>query len=127
MPQPNPVADFFWRSGADGKLRFLRCRACGYYIHPPSPVCPACFQRDVAPEPVSGRGALYSYTVNYQRWSPDLEVPYVLGLVSLPEQGGLRMASKVVNCRIDEVRFEMPVRVVFARHDDLYLPYFEPA
>ena len=47
---------FFWTSGEDGQLRFLRCQACGYYLHPPLPRCPECGGRDVAPEPVSGRG-----------------------------------------------------------------------
>jgi uncharacterized OB-fold protein len=28
---------FFWTSGEDGRLRFLRCQTCGYYLHPPLP------------------------------------------------------------------------------------------
>ena len=37
---------FFWTSGADGRLRFLRCQACGYYLHPPLPRCPTCGSGD---------------------------------------------------------------------------------
>ena len=31
----------FWQGGRDGELVFLRCQDCGYYLHPPIPICPA--------------------------------------------------------------------------------------
>ena len=34
--------------GAEGELRFLRCQDCGYWIHPPPPVCPKCLSRNLA-------------------------------------------------------------------------------
>ena len=37
----------FWTGGADGILRLLRCRVCGYWIHPPRPVCPKCWRREL--------------------------------------------------------------------------------
>ena len=33
---------FFWRAGERGVLRFMRCQACGHYVHPPLPICPVC-------------------------------------------------------------------------------------
>ncbi len=45
----------FWTGGADGELRFQRCQECGYWIHPPTPVCPMCLSKDLAYEAVSGR------------------------------------------------------------------------
>ena len=80
---------FFWTSGADGVLRFLRCGGCGYWLHPPLPRCPMCGSRDVSPQPVSGRGLVFSYTVNHHSWDGSTE-PYAIGLVELPEQEGLR-------------------------------------
>ena len=41
---------FFWTSGADGRLRFARCQACGFWLHPPTPYCPSCDGREVAPK-----------------------------------------------------------------------------
>ena len=40
LPKLDDGNRFFWTSGADGRLRFLRCQDCGYFIHPPQPICP---------------------------------------------------------------------------------------
>lgn len=117
---------FFWTSGEDGRLRFLRCQACGYWLHPPGPRCPECGSREVAPEAVSGRGEVWSYTVNHQPWDGGTE-PYAIVLVALPEQRGLRLTSNLVNCPPDDVHIGMPVRVTFERHDAVWFPLFEPA
>jgi uncharacterized OB-fold protein len=117
---------FFWRAGESGVLRFMRCRSCGYYIHPPLPICRVCKSRDVGDEPVSGRGTVLTYTVNRQVWEPGLEAPYVIAIVELAEQRGLRLTTNIVNCPLDEVRIGMPARVVFEQYDDVWLPLFEP-
>jgi hypothetical protein len=117
---------FFWTSGQDGRLRFLRCRSCGYYLHPPVSRCPRCGGRQLEPQAVSGRGEVFSYTVNHQPWDGDTE-PYTIVLVALPEQEGLRLTSNLVDCPVDDVHIGMPVRVRFERHDRVWLPLFEPA
>ena len=117
---------FFWRAGKAGLLRFMRCPSCGFYIHPPLPICRVCKSRDVQDEPVSGRGTVLTYTVNRQVWEAGLEAPYVIAIVELAEQRGLRLTTNIVNCQLDEVRIDMPVRVVFEQHDDVWLPLFEP-
>jgi uncharacterized protein len=117
---------FFWRAGEAGVLRFMRCRGCGFYIHPPLPICRVCKSRDVQDEPVSGRGTVLTYTVNRQVWEAGLEAPYVIAIVELVEQRGLRLTTNIVNCQLDEVRIGMPTRVVFEQHDDVWLPLFEP-
>jgi uncharacterized protein len=114
---------FFWTSGADGRLRFLRCRTCGFWLHPPVPRCPRCHGRDLAPEEVSGRGEVFSYTVNHQSWDGSTE-PYAIVLVELDE--GLRLTSNLVHCDLDEIRIGMPVQVVFEQHDQVWFPLFEP-
>jgi len=117
---------FFWRAGESGVLRFMRCRSCGYYIHPPLPICRVCKSRDVQDEPVSGRGTVLTYTVNRQVWEAGLEAPYVIAIVELAEQRGLRLTTNIVNCLLEEVRIGMPARVVFEQYDDVWLPLFEP-
>ena len=44
---------------------------------------------------VTGRGRVYSYTVNYQRWLPELEVPYVIVLVEFPDHPGVRVMGRL--------------------------------
>jgi uncharacterized OB-fold protein len=117
---------FFWTSGADGRLRFLRCQACGYYLHPPIPRCPECGSREVAPEAVSGRGEVHSVTVNHHPWDGGTE-PYVIAIIAFPEQADLRMTSNVVGCPPEDVRIGMPVQVTFEPRDDVWFPLFERA
>jgi uncharacterized OB-fold protein len=116
---------FFWTSGEDGRLRFLRCGGCGYYLHPPLPRCPGCGSRDVAQSVVSGRGTVFSFTVNHHSWDGGTE-PYAIALVELAEQEGLRLTSNVVGCPPDEVRIGMAVRVAFEARDGVWFPLFEP-
>ncbi|HEX6423361.1 MAG TPA: Zn-ribbon domain-containing OB-fold protein [Acidimicrobiales bacterium] len=116
---------FFWTSGRDGRLRFLRCQACGHHLHPPVPRCPACGARDLAPEPVSGRAEVFSYTVNHQPWDGSTE-PYVIALVAFPEQDGLRLTTNIVGCEPGDVRVGMPVTVTFEQHGEVWFPLFEP-
>jgi uncharacterized OB-fold protein len=117
---------FFWQAGESGALRFIRCQACGHYIHPPLPICPRCKSRVVLDEPVSGKGRVLAYTINRQVWERGLEAPYVVAIVELDEQTGLRLTTNIVNCLLAEVAIDMRVRVLFHRCEDVWLPLFEP-
>ncbi len=117
----------FWTGGEGGELRFLRCQACGYYIHPPTPVCPQCHSKELAPEAVSGRATLFTYSVNHQPWMPGPELPYVVAIVAIPEQDGLRLTTNLVGVAPDEIEIGMPLEVTFEHHDDVWIPLFRPA
>lgn len=75
-------------------------------------------------EPACGRGTVWSYTINRYPWSPGLEPPYVIALVELEEQPGLRVLSTLVDC--DAVEIGMSVRVRFERAGDAWIPVFAP-
>jgi uncharacterized protein len=126
LPEITPENAFFWRAGATGALRFMRCQACGHYVHPPLPICPVCKSRDVRDEPVSGRGTVLTYTVNRQVWEKGLEAPYLVAIVGIDEQAGLRLTTNIVNCAIDQVHIGLRVRVLFESYEDVWLPLFEP-
>src|SRR5215831_9149118 len=81
LPRLDDSNRHFWTSGADGKLRFLRCQVCGYWIHPPSPRCPQCLSKELGVEVVSGQATLHTFTVNHQPWYPGLDPPYVIAIV----------------------------------------------
>jgi len=126
LPEVNPANEHFWRGGAENELRFLRCRPCGEWIHPPAPVCPRCLGKDVGPEAVSGRARVVTFTVNHQPWIPGFPPPYVIAIVELPEQAGLRLTTNLVGVLPEDVRIDLEVRVVFEQHDGVYLPLFAP-
>ena len=125
LPELDDLSRAFWTAGEDGVLRFARCGDCGHWLHPPVPRCPECGGRDVGPQGVSGRGQVWSYTVNHQSWDGTTE-PYAIGLVELDEQTGLRLTTNVVGCPPEDVHIGMRVRVTFEHHDDVWLPLFEP-
>jgi uncharacterized protein len=140
QPGPPPVAsdpltDFFWAGAREGRLMIQRCRACGTYIHLPRPVCRACRSFDLAPEQVSGRGTVYTFTETHRPFHPFFvdRVPYLLAAVELEEQAGLRVLSNLVG--LDgpgapdiEPRIGMAVEVDFEwLSDALAVPVFRPA
>ncbi|WP_332880671.1 Zn-ribbon domain-containing OB-fold protein [Streptomyces sp. NBC_00564] len=127
---PLPDAQFeslaFWTGGERGELLIHRCGECGLWLHPPKPVCRRCMSRAVTPQPVSGEGTVYSYTVNRQQWMPDMEVPYVLAVVELAEDPGLRLTTRLTGVDPSDVRIGLPVRVVFEQVEEIWLPLFTP-
>jgi uncharacterized OB-fold protein len=128
LPRVDDTNEFFWTSGRDGVLRFLRCQVDGTYIHPPAPVCPVCLSRDVVPAPVSGRATVATFTINHQPWYPGLDPPYAIAIVEIEEQPSVRLMTNVVGCPPEDVRIGMPVQVAFEQYaDDVWLPFFAPA
>ena len=70
---------------------------------------------------------VHSYTVNEQDWNPTMPAPYVIALVELEAQVGLRLMTNIVACEPADVTIGMPVQVVFEQHEDVWIPLFEPA
>jgi uncharacterized protein len=126
-PQPRLSDDnrFFWTSGADGKLRFMHCRDCGHFIHPPQPICRLCRSENVAPEAVAGTGVVYSYTINHQKWNPSLEVPYVIARVAIDGAPGVLLTTNIIGCPVDAIDIGDRVRVSFEQQGAVYYPLFE--
>ena len=130
LPALNDRNRAFWTGGEHGELRVLRCRQCGAWIHPPTPICPRDRSKDLAPEATSGRARVASFTINHQPWMPGPELPYVVAIVELDDDPRVRLTTNIVGCRPEEVRIGMAVRVVFEHHadaaGDVWLPLFEP-
>jgi uncharacterized OB-fold protein len=127
LPMLSDENRFFWTSGADGKLRFLRCSACHNFIHPPAPVCDKCLSMDQEVAAVSGRATLAAVTVNHQMWMPNFEPPYVIGIVEIEEQPSVRLTTNIVECEHENLWIGMPLEVEFQEYEDVFLPVFRPA
>jgi uncharacterized OB-fold protein len=74
---------------------------------------------------VAGRGTVYSFTVNHQPWDGTGDI-YIIGVVEMDEQPGLRLLTNIVDVEQDDVRIGMAVEVVHEDHDPVYLPVFRP-
>jgi uncharacterized OB-fold protein len=113
LPEVKP----YWDATAAGQLVLPKCDECGTVIWYPRPFCPACASTSVSWMPASGRGTVYSFTVN-RRGVADLPAyrdagVYVLAYVELEE--GPRVMTNIVDCDADLVRIGQKVEAVF--HD----------
>jgi acetyl-CoA acetyltransferase/uncharacterized OB-fold protein len=126
LPQLTPFNEWFWTSGADGRLRIQRCDDCDAYVHPPVPICPRCRSRAWSAAPVSGRATVVGFTVNTQQWLPDFEPPYVVAEVVLEEDRSVRLTTNVVGCEPEAVHVGMDVEVRFEEQGGVFVPLFAP-
>jgi len=123
----DPIMRPFWDGARDGKLVLQRERGSGTVHWPPKPMYWKGGDR-LEWFQASGRGRIYSYVVGYEPFLPAFRdlLPLVMVLVELDE--GPRLVGYMVNATPEEMRFAMPVRVVFKRLTDrVTLPVWEPA
>ena len=103
----------FWAAAQEGRLLVQRCSSCGAESFPPRGICRSCRSRETTLVEITSRGEVYSYTVNYQRWLPDLDVPYAVVLVDFPDHPGVRVAGRLRGCEPDQAAIGMAVDVGF--------------
>ena len=128
-----PVSDMwtrdYWEGAKRHELILKRCSACNFYIHPPMPTCPRCQTEDVRSAVVSGKGAIYSFTVMHHLGNPgfDEELPYAVVVVELDEQKGLLTVGNLLDCPLDRIQIGMTVEVTYQDvTEEVTLPQFQP-
>ena len=94
-------------------------------MHPAAGECRDCGAQLIA-RPVSGRGTVFTYTVNHHPYNPEIPVPYVIAIIELAEQSGLRVAANIVDCEPDSVTCGMSVDIRGERGPS-GAPLFAPA
>ncbi len=128
LPIPSAVSRPFWDGLREGVLRIQNCRECGRHVFYPRSLCPNCLSEALDWVAVSGRGKLYSFTIVRRAMHPafQVDVPYVYAIVELEE--GPRVTANVVNCALEAVRVDMPLRAVYdSVTPEVTLLKFEPA
>jgi acetyl-CoA acetyltransferase/uncharacterized OB-fold protein len=124
LPLITQENEFFWTSGADGKLRFGECKACAALIHPPAPVCRHCRSRDVGVRAVSGRATLAGFTLNERFSLPGLVAPFVIAQVAIEEDPRVRLTTNIIDADPDQLELGQQVEVVFEQVEDVWFPLF---
>jgi len=122
----------FWAACARGELAVQACASCGKWRMPPRPMCPACRSTDARWDVTSGSGRIWSFIVPHPPLLPAFAelAPYNAIIVALEEDPTIRFAGNLVTSAqgaINEIdpstiRIGEPVRVVFARVEDVALP-----
>jgi acetyl-CoA acetyltransferase/uncharacterized OB-fold protein len=127
LPLVTRENEFFWTSGADGRLRFTECQSCKALIHPPQPVCRYCRGHQMGVRAVSGYATLIGFTVNHRFSLPGLPAPYVVAQVAIEEDPRVRLTTNPVGCDPEQLSLGMRMEVVFEQAEDVWLPLFRPA
>ncbi|MCV7076361.1 thiolase C-terminal domain-containing protein [Mycobacterium szulgai] len=127
LPLVTDENEFFWTSGADGRLRFQECQGCQSLIHPPAPVCRYCRSREIGVRAVSGKAVLSGFTVNHRFSLPGMPAPYVIAQVAIVEDPRVRLTTNIVDSDPDQLEIGQAVEVVFEQIEDVWLPLFRPA
>ena len=112
-PAASDETQAFWDAAAEGRLLVERCDACGTEWFPPRGTCRACRSRSTSFVEVTGPGTVYSFTVNHQRWMPELEVPFAVVLVELADHPGVRVVGRIRGIDPADVTIGLPVEVGF--------------
>jgi uncharacterized OB-fold protein len=124
-PAPDAFSEPYWRGAAEGRLVLPRCEQ-GHLSYPPGPACPQCGSRALTATEVPGAGTLYSFTVVRQSADPAFaaDLPYVVALVELDAQPGLRLLTNVVDSDLDALAIGAPVEAVYEARGDQAVPQF---
>ena len=118
----------YWEGCKRGELLIQRCKANQHYQFYPRGICATCYTTQVDWVKASGRGVVWTYTIDYRNQAPGYrdEVPFVVALVELEE--GVKMFTNIVDCKPETVRVGMPVEVVFRKAtEEITIPYFRPS
>jgi uncharacterized protein len=134
MDRPLPVIDdsnrHYWDGARRHRLVMLRCAECRTWVHPPRPLCPGCRGGRLAPEELSGKGHVYSWSVMHTGGNPGFEdrIPYVVLVVELEEQKGLFTIGNIFDCAAEDIEISMPLEVAWEDIDnEVTLPQWRPA
>jgi uncharacterized OB-fold protein len=110
-----------------------RCKSCGAVYLGARRACSRCLARGPFEEiPLSRRGALWVWSIVHQSM-PGVPVPYVVGVIDLPE--GVSVRSNLIEVEPDpaKLRFGMPVEMTTGvsqqdrEGNDVIAFYFRPA
>jgi uncharacterized OB-fold protein len=105
----------FWAGAARHEVRVPRCDQCGRCCWYPRERCRFCRSTAFTWATMSGRGTLFSWVVVTHAFLPQFAdlVPFAPALVALDDDPAVRLATRVVDCDLDTLAFEMPLEVTF--------------
>jgi len=125
LPRRTPISSAYFDAAKEHRLVLQRCPRDGVFFYPRTR-CPECLGDDWSWETMSGRGVVYSFTVDRVGHDPAqrARLPLVIAIVELEE--GPRLTSNIVECSPEEVDIGMSVEVVFEDFDRESLIQFRP-
>jgi uncharacterized protein len=126
VPETQPWSERFWEGTKQGKLLIQFCKDCKSNIFYPRKFCPECWSSNLDWKEANGKAKIFTFSTAYSMVEPKFmdELPYTIAYVDLDE--GVRMMTRIVECKLEDVTFDMEVEVVFHEQNGFFLPYFRP-
>lgn len=127
----DPLTGGFWAGALAGELRVSWCAGCDRAVWYPRPHCDRCGGA-LHWQVLSGDAILIAWSEVSGPINPDFAAPYLTALVSPREAPDIRLVTRLVDCRAQDLRCDMPVRVCFRELQPLQgaafmAPVFTPA
>ena len=115
-PGPTSVGERFFTlpSTPSGEPHLIgsKCSSCGEVFFPSRLCCRRCSSREMEEIPLSGKGTLYSFTTVRVRPPHFIgEVPYLVGVVELPESERIRTLLSHCDQSCLEIGMEMELSI----------------
>jgi 3-hydroxyacyl-CoA dehydrogenase len=118
-PNPNllrPPVEFpedqpYWQAAREGRLLTKKCQACGDVHHFPRPRCPFCGSADTQWITASGKGTIYSFTI--QRRAPRPTAPAIVEMAEGP-----RIITAIVDADVHALQIGDEVEVTWKPTDN---------
>jgi uncharacterized protein len=120
VPSPDGMDKGFYDALKRHELTVQRCNKCQTFQFAPELMCHKCQSADLRWHPVSGRGRVYSWIRVWNPVHPALKegCPYIVGVIELPDAGGVRMVGNILGDPTQDVPFDADVQAVFEEHPD---------
>jgi hypothetical protein len=126
LPVQDAVSAPWFEAAAQGKLLLQRDPVTGKPQFYPRGHVLGVPEREPEWFQASGRGTLHTFTVVKRSLHKQFAVPFTVAIVDLEE--GVRMTSWIVDVPEDQLRCDMPLKVVFREiHPGLTMPCFTKA
>jgi len=112
IPRRTPTSAAYFEAAREGRFSLQKCPRDGFFFYPRA-ACPVCLGEDWSWQAASGRGTIYSYTIERVGLDPAQRsrVPFVVAIVELEE--GPRMTSNIIGCSPEDVSIGQSVEVTF--------------
>ena len=74
---------------------------------------------------VPGTGVIDTLTVNYQPWTPGMNIPFVIARVAIDGADGVYLTTNIIDSPVEDVAIGDAVHVSFLKQEDVWIPLFE--
>lgn len=124
-PIVTPDAKDFWSAADREEFIGEKCSDCGTFRFPPRPMCPYCHSLKREYIKLSGYGTVHSWCMPRHPPPFGFREPPIVAVIHLQE--GIRFVSNVVGVKIEDMKQDMAVEVLFeATMNNHKVPVFRP-